>query len=285
MKKVLVITVCTWLIGVTSIAAQDTLRVATNAYFQVGCDYPNGNFSLPFSKVGVKGSYGTRWSGYVELRPASGNPLIKAYIDYRLQSFFTIRAGQFTNPFKWIELPPDQRHLPFFAVYEQYVANGDDIGIAALGTISRWTYYLCIINGAGKNVPDNNWAKDMTGYMSYQLPIASAVELCWQSGKQPGFFRSGGFARASGNPLSMWHWEAAYTTRRDLHHQGWYALTVIGPQKIQLTARLHRTVQNDPLVWTVGLQGHPAQNVKWQSAMAISQDRQPQVAAIMQFNF
>jgi hypothetical protein len=283
-KKICFLAVClAVLLSITGMASPDTLKVTTQVCFQVGFNHPSENFSLPFSRVDIKGFYGTRWSGQVELRATDGNSLYKAYIDYRFRPYCTIRTGQFANPFKSVELSRDQQYIPFFAIYEQYVANGDDIGLAIMGTVSRWAYSLCVINGTGKNVPDNNCAKDVVGYVSCKLPLTTMVQLCWQAGAQPDAWRSGGFVRMSGDPSSVLHWEAAYATRRDLHREGWYALAAIG-RKIQLTARLHRPVQDDPLAWTVGLQGLPVKIIKLQSAVVMAQGQKLQAAMVVQLN-
>jgi hypothetical protein len=267
-----------------SAAANLTMKV--NGFFQTQYEYSSGNFNLPSSKVAITGTEGPHWSGCVELRPVSGNPLIKAYVDYRINPHLALRAGQFTNPFKWVELSPDARHIPFYTVYEDYVANGDDIGLAAFGKFHAWSYYVCAINGTGKNVQkDNNRSKDVTGYLTCRLPLASQAEFCWQYGQQPDSLRRGGFLRISGDPLATFHYEAAYTTRRDLHREGWYLIAAAGPSRIQLTTRLHRAIQEDPLGWTVGLQGKPAAHVKWQIATAVNNRAHPQTVALVQFIF
>ncbi|TVR15035.1 MAG: hypothetical protein EA391_11695 [Balneolaceae bacterium] len=134
-------------------------------------------FTMYRARVGVDGALAERirvnvTGGFVE--PPQNTPrLVQAFMDYRVNNYITLRAGQFLIPFglegpEVITLNPAIerslaiRRLNTFSLFR-------DVGVQAGGNISRFNYAIAIVNGTGGNQPEQMNPKDITGRFGFQL--------------------------------------------------------------------------------------------------------------------
>lgn len=108
--------------------------------------------------------------GFVE--PPQNTPkLVQAFMDYRVNQYLSVRAGQFLIPFglegpEVITLNPAierslaVRRLNTFSMFR-------DIGIQASGNISRINYAIAFVNGAGANQREQINPKDIVGRVGF----------------------------------------------------------------------------------------------------------------------
>lgn len=228
--------------------------VSFSGYFQIRTGIEEQAFSIPFSKLFLDTELNEKLSAHLELRPLDDSPLGKAYLNYFHNSWLNVSVGQISNPIKRIEPQPENHEFNSYALYRKYVANPDDIGLAVHGKRKSFYYYLCLINGTGRNVSDNNTAKDLAGYVSFAPTPTFFLELAGQIGKQPDITRSAGFIRTTLKPLSDFEMQLAGIFRGDLDERGWYVKGSYFFPRFSLNARFHRTKRRDKPVWTISLQ-------------------------------
>ncbi|MFA4834422.1 MAG: hypothetical protein WC619_06365 [Patescibacteria group bacterium] len=265
----------------TSVGEGQKWNVSCSGYFQVKASTGKQGFSLPFSKFFLDGRLGKKLSATLELRPFDGNPIQKAYIGYSLNPLATILAGQISNPIKYIEPQPEENKFTSYALYQHYVANPDDIGLAVYGERKTFLYYVCLVNGTGRNTPEDNQAKDVAGYISFTPLSAFCLEIAGQTGKQPTFLRQAGFIRGTFKPLSALEIQLASMGRTDLKEWGWYASSSYLFSWLSLNTRLHRTTQKDNQEWTVGIQANDS-DFKFTVDASFGRRQHPSFAAVMQ---
>lgn len=75
-----------------------------------------------------------------------------------------------------------------------------DIGVEVNGTHGWFSWAVAGLSGAGKNVPDNNSAKDILGWMALGPFGPLRFQFAWQAGQQPEGFRQ----RHTGNVTFEW---------------------------------------------------------------------------------
>lgn len=280
-----ILVVCFAMVGlssqkVASHADKAKWQVSVSGYFQVMGSTAEQNFSLPNSKLFIDGYSGERLCCRVEFRPAVGNPLVKAYVGYTLNPALTVIFGQLSNPIKYVEPQPEEQVFVRYALYERYVANSDDIGLAVTGKFDLLKYYACLINGTGRNVPDNNEAKDVAIYCSYEPFGFIKLEAAGQTGKQPAGLRQASFARCSFFPHPSLELQLAVMGRSDLDDSGWYASGFYIFRTMRFLGRVHKTSNDQAPEWTVGLQ--TGQTFKFAVNAMVGHQRQPELAAFIQ---
>ena len=275
------------LTGISSALAQDTSatqgwKFSASGYFQVLMNNTAQSFMLPFAKATIHGTYSKKLSFHIELRPTVGNPLVKAYMGYSLNKLITIMLGQIPNPMKWIEPEPEEKQFAYYALYETYVSNGDDIGLALYGKTSQLIYYACLLNGTGRNLLDNNKSKDVVGYISYAFWPELKVEAAAQTGKQPNdVTRTSGFARFTLYPWPQLQLAFATIGRNDLKAGGWYSTTNYTIGDWSLLGRIHKTIPGNNPEFTLGCQVGTIP-VKLQLNTMIGKTRHPEIVLVAQ---
>lgn len=254
--------------------------------FQVTADTLNKSFSISYAKLFVNGQIGKKLSFGVELVSRSGNPLDKAFLDYQVVNLLKVRLGQFSNPFKFAEPPPEEKYFVYYALITYYLSNADDIGFAVLGKTNLISYYFCVINGTGRNVPDNNTSKDIVGHISIKPINSLEIQLCWQGGRQLEGWRDGKSVYLSFLPIQALSIQSAFITRRDFGEHGEYGWYVTGlyniSRNVQLTARVHELTQHDKSVWTIGTQIFANQYTKVQPNIILGKARSPKYVLLVQ---
>lgn len=260
-------------------ADQEKWWVSVSGYFQVMGSTAEQGFCLPNSKLFVHSSSGKRLSCRIEFRPVS-HPLVKAYAGYTFNPRLTVMVGLLSNPIKYIEPQPEEQAFFQYALYEHYVANSDDIGFAVTGKFDSLRYYVCIINGTGRNESDDNEAKDVAIYCSYAPYGFIALEAAGQIGKQPLGNRQAGFARCSLFPHSSFELQLAVMGRSDLNDMGWYASVFYTFRTVHFLGRVHETSVGQTPEWTAGFQ--TGQTVKYTFNVMVGRQRHPEVVALVQ---
>jgi len=258
-------------------------RVGGSGYFQIMMSSIQQSFDMPFAKLTIDGQCQSKkqLSFHLELRPTPGNPLLKVYLSYSLRPMLTILLGQLSNPIKYVEPEPEIKTLIYYSLYQHYVANGDDIGIAAFGKSTKFCYFACVINGTGRNIADNNTAKDIAAYLSYDFSPLVQLAIAGQTGQQPTNNRNIGFARLTLTPRPNLGVDTSVMGRTDLNDWGWYLSASYGQRHIKLLGRVHQTMHRHQPEWTLGLQTGDIP-FKFQINAIIGQARKPELAALTQ---
>lgn len=221
-----------------------------SGYYQVAASARAG-FSVQNSKLFIDGKSDRRLC-HLEFRPTNGHPLLKAYLGDSLCPQLTIILGQLSNPIKYVEPQPEENQFTSYALYQHYVVNSDDIGLAVYGKSRPISYYVCLVNGTGRNTPDNNREKDVAGYCAYAPIPFVRFEIAGQIGQQPDGQRRIGFAKATFNPLSDANIQLA--SMADQRTWGWYASGSYARSRLCVNLRLHQTTRRSGYQWTASVQ-------------------------------
>ena len=147
-------------------------------------------FSIQRARMGVRGKISENLSfrlfgGFIE--PPQSNPqLVHAYMDYEVNSYLNIRAGQFLAPFgiegnegiilnPAIERSLTLRRLNTFRMFS-------DIGVQAFGSLSRFNYAVALVNGTGANRAEQIDPKDFIGRVGFNLTDGLEIGLSGHAG-------------------------------------------------------------------------------------------------------
>ena len=135
-------------------------------------------FDLRRVRLDFKGAIGEDWNYRLQTDFATSPKIIDAYLNFDIEDFLKITAGQFKIPFSMENLIPDEKSesIDRSQVVEAMVArskdvignqNGRDIGLQFAGNVlsvnDRYLidYSVGVFDGAGINIADNNQAKDV----------------------------------------------------------------------------------------------------------------------------
>lgn len=272
---------CGRVFGQDSASISRTWTVSGSGYFQLTWVTLQQSFNLPYGKATLNASSGKDLQFHLELRPTGDNPLVKAYAGYSLTKNFSFLLGQLPNPMKWVEPEPEDKLFAYYALYPHYVANGDDIGVALYSKTAKLTYYGCVVNGTGRNVSDNNKAKDVAAYISYAPLHWLKLEAAGQTGQQPESSRTAGFTHVTFTPLTSLQFSTAAIQRTDLNDWGWYAASSYTIDSVKVFCRIHQVTQRDRSEFTVGVEtgGTP---LKLQLNTIIGPAKWPELVAVVQ---
>jgi len=235
--------------------------------------------------VTLKGNYGPKISAVLEMRCAPPTRMNKAFVDYKVISGLKLRAGQFSNPFKFLEPPPSL--LPFAQnmLVFHYLANSDDLGVAVHGDWGPASYSVCLLNGADRNTPDNNQEKDYIGYLQLKPTGFLTVEGCYQQGQQPDGLRKGYYSLLRLTPHSRVLIEGVWVERFDLDDRGWQVFGTFAVKPTWwLTARSHQVTQDDKVAWTFGTQILIEDKLKVQPNIVFGESRRPNWSIALQLD-
>lgn len=147
-------------------------------------------FSIHRARLGVQGKISENISfrffgGFIE--PPQSNPqLVHAYMDYKINSYLNIRAGQFLAPFgiegnegiilnPAIERSLTLRRLNTFRMFS-------DIGVQAFGSLSHFNYAIALVNGTGANRAEQIDPKDFIGRVGFNLTDGLEIGLSGHAG-------------------------------------------------------------------------------------------------------
>jgi len=147
-------------------------------------------FSIHRARLGVRGKISENLSfrffgGFIE--PPQSNPqLVHAYMDYKVNSYLNIRAGQFLAPFgiegnegiiinPAIERSLTLRRLNTFRMFS-------DIGVQAFGSWLQFNYAVALVNGTGANRAEQIDPKDFIGRVGFNLTDGLEIGLSGHAG-------------------------------------------------------------------------------------------------------
>jgi hypothetical protein len=121
--------------------------------------------------------------------------LVGAYIDWKVNSWFNFRAGQYKKPIgleQWTS-PVNYDFINTAQITSKFVESTYDQGIMLFGKKSDISYWFSVYNGSPYDYKDKNWAKDVIGRVSYVpltgMTVGGSVDYGTADGAGPSFYR------------------------------------------------------------------------------------------------
>jgi len=251
-------------------------------------DWETGNdsFFIRRSRVSLGGGIIKNMQLKVQVDLAKTPTLLDAYIDYAINKYVSIRAGQFQVPFSMESLTssgavdtinrsqPEEKLVPG----RDNGALSRDAGVMLFGTYSKVDYFLALLNGSGINKNDANSHKDIGGRVVVHPVKALAVGGSFYKGKQgastDALVTRDKYGLEAAFILPRISVKAEYFAARDdrIDRNGWYVQGgyFVLPKKVQAILKYETVDMNRDLAldavdrYTAGLNWFIAANTKIQ---------------------
>jgi len=272
----------------TSLAVSKAFKLS--GYTQVqytGWETGNDSFFIRRSRISLGGGIIKNMQLKVQVDLAKTPTLLDAYIDYAINKYVSVRAGQFQVPFSMESLTssgavdtinrsqPEEKLVPG----RDNGALSRDAGVMVFGSYAAVDYSLALLNGSGINKNDANSHKDLGGRVVVHPMKILAVGGSFYKGKQgasidPALVTRDKYGLEAAFILPRISVKAEYFAAKDdlIDRNGWYVQGgyFVLPKKVQAVLKYETVDMNRDLAFdavdrcTAGLNWFIAANTKIQ---------------------